>query len=158
MEAKVDIRKLQLLNDRIAQTIDALNQVRLSVYGIGAQGVMPGMGAMGLSHTGGFPGVNPMALGGYGAPQGGGQQSLGQVPFGYGTQGFGVPQTSFGGGFLHSGLQQMQAPQIRPELLWLYAQSQAAGIPGYGGLSHTDVIDQARASDRQVCDRDAQED
>ena len=31
---KVDIQKLQLLNDRIAQTIDALNQVRLSVHGI----------------------------------------------------------------------------------------------------------------------------
>jgi hypothetical protein len=34
MEAKVDIRKLQLLNDRIHQTIDALNQVRMSVQGI----------------------------------------------------------------------------------------------------------------------------
>jgi hypothetical protein len=31
---KVDVQKLQLLNDRIAQTIDALNQVRLSVHGI----------------------------------------------------------------------------------------------------------------------------
>ena len=31
---KVDIQKLQLLNDRVAQTIDALNQVRMSVYGI----------------------------------------------------------------------------------------------------------------------------
>jgi len=31
MEGKVDIRKLQLLNDRINQTIDALNQVRMSV-------------------------------------------------------------------------------------------------------------------------------
>jgi len=31
---KVDIQKLQLLNDRIAQTIDALNQVRMSVHGI----------------------------------------------------------------------------------------------------------------------------
>lgn len=41
--AKVDIRKLQLLNDRIVQTIDALNQVRLSVHGLG------------LSHTAAFP-------------------------------------------------------------------------------------------------------
>jgi hypothetical protein len=31
---KVDIQKLQLLNDRIAQTIDALNQLRQSVHGI----------------------------------------------------------------------------------------------------------------------------
>jgi hypothetical protein len=46
--AKVDIRKLQVLNDRIAQTIDALNQVRLSVHGI--------------SHTNAInPLVNPFA-------------------------------------------------------------------------------------------------
>ena len=32
--AKVDIRKLQLLNDRINQCIEALNQVRLSVHGL----------------------------------------------------------------------------------------------------------------------------
>src|SRR5207249_11730862 len=30
----VDIRKLQFLNDRIAQVTDALNQVRLSVHGL----------------------------------------------------------------------------------------------------------------------------
>lgn len=35
MEAvKVDVRKLQLLNDRISQTLDALNQVRLSAHGL----------------------------------------------------------------------------------------------------------------------------
>jgi len=44
--AKVDIRKLQVLNDRINQCIDALNQVRLSVHG--------------LSHsTGGSPFIQP---------------------------------------------------------------------------------------------------
>ena len=32
--AKVDIRKLQILNDRINQTLEALQQVRLSVHGI----------------------------------------------------------------------------------------------------------------------------
>ena len=32
--AKVEIRKLQLLNDRINQCLDALNQVRLSVHGL----------------------------------------------------------------------------------------------------------------------------
>ena len=31
---KVDIQKLQLLNDRIAQTIEALNQLRMTVHGI----------------------------------------------------------------------------------------------------------------------------
>jgi hypothetical protein len=45
MEAKVDIRKLQLLNDRITQTIEALNQVRLSVHG--------------LTHTPGLPATIP---------------------------------------------------------------------------------------------------
>ena len=61
--AKVDIRKLQLLNDRINQTIDALNQVRLSVHG--------------LSHTSGInpnvPNVGTAAFGlGAGALAGGG--------------------------------------------------------------------------------------
>lgn len=39
MEAKVDVRKLQILNDRINQTIDALSQVRMSVHGLGHTGV-----------------------------------------------------------------------------------------------------------------------
>jgi hypothetical protein len=62
--AKVDIEKLQLLNDRIVQTIEALNQVRLSVHGLqsartsGQQ--IPGVfGSFGLSHTGGFGQPNP---------------------------------------------------------------------------------------------------
>jgi hypothetical protein len=59
--AKVDIQKLQLLNDRIAQCFDALNQVRFSVHG--------------LSHTSGS--------------QAYGQQGLGQQPFG--PQGIGSP-------------------------------------------------------------------
>jgi hypothetical protein len=41
--ARVDLRKLQLLNDRIAQVIDALNQVRFSVHG--------------LQHSPGFTGI-----------------------------------------------------------------------------------------------------
>ncbi len=78
--AKVDIRKLQLLNDRINQCIDALNQVRLSVHGLAAA---PGL--QGLSHTGvpfsSVPGVSPVA--GYGAGYGG----FGVSPF---TQGIGL--------------------------------------------------------------------
>ena len=62
--AKVDIRKLQLLNDRIAQCAEALNQVRLSVHGLtygagygqaGVSGLMQNpafaVGQTGLSHT-----------------------------------------------------------------------------------------------------------
>src|SRR5258708_8948551 len=54
--AKVDIRKLQTLNDSINRTIEALNQVRLSVHG----------GS--LSHSGpiGIQGIAaPAYLGGY---------------------------------------------------------------------------------------------
>jgi hypothetical protein len=67
--AKVDIRKLQILNDRINQCIDALNQVRMSVHG--------------LSHTGqAYPfvsqGINPLTQ----APLGyGGVGSMGFAPY-----------------------------------------------------------------------------
>ena len=48
MEAKVDVRKLQILNDRINQTIEALNQVRLSVHGLGHSGLQnPFLGGTG---------------------------------------------------------------------------------------------------------------
>jgi len=86
MEAKVDVRKLQVLNDRINQTIDALNQVRLSVHGLG--------------HTGVTPQMNPLAY----LTQGFGTQGLGGQGFGgqSGGQGFGQPgfgAQGFGGGF-----------------------------------------------------------
>ncbi|HKC23545.1 MAG TPA: hypothetical protein VKF32_02330, partial [Thermoanaerobaculia bacterium] len=42
--AKVDIQKLQLLNDRIAQCFDALNQVRLSVHGLSHTAAQAGIG------------------------------------------------------------------------------------------------------------------
>lgn len=53
MEARVDIAKLQLLNDRINQTIDALNQVRMSVHGLQPQSAPPPNTAAwsGLSHS-----------------------------------------------------------------------------------------------------------
>jgi hypothetical protein len=50
--ATVDIRRLQILNDSINRTIDALNQVRLSVYGAvtpNTLGVTPAIG--GLAHA-----------------------------------------------------------------------------------------------------------
>jgi hypothetical protein len=95
MEAKVDVRKLQILNDRINQTIDALNQVRLSVhglghtgglqsqmnpytsfigqgygmqqpYGMGAPGIFPGIGQLGHQGLqGGFPGIGQGLQGGF---------------------------------------------------------------------------------------------
>ena len=82
---KVDVQKLQLLNDRIAQTIDALNQVRMSAHAI--------------QHTQGSPWAA------YGA--GYGTQPVGLVPpfLQYGAQSpfSNVPYTSpFFGGIQHT--------------------------------------------------------
>jgi hypothetical protein len=95
--AKVDIRKLQLLNDRINQCIDALNQVRLSVHGLSgaSPGVQSGIGAgqnpafdygLGLTHSG-FgqnpfvqPGIGQSPVVPFGSPN-----VFGQVPV---TQGY----------------------------------------------------------------------
>jgi hypothetical protein len=94
MEAKVDIRKLQILNDRITQTIDALNQVRLTVHG--------------LAHT--SPQMTPFTSGlGIGTP-GIGQQGFASQGFGvpFGTSplsGLGVPGFQAHPGFLGAGLQ-----------------------------------------------------
>src|SRR5437660_1056475 len=72
---KVDLRKLQILNDRINQTIDALTQLRQSVHGF--------QPTAGLQHSGAY--VSPYAAGAYGAalPQG-------AIASGIGTS-YGVP-------------------------------------------------------------------
>lgn len=107
MEAKVDVRKLQILNDRINQTIDALNQVRLSVHGLGHTGglqsqinplayLTQGIGMQppyGIGAQGGFPG-------GFGGLQQGGMQGFPGV----------IPGVPFG--LQHSPFQQLQ--QINP--------------------------------------------
>lgn len=128
--AKVDIRKLQLLNDRINQCIDALNQVRLSVHGLsgastGAQG---GIGAgqvggvgfegLGLTHTG--IGQNPFAQQGIGPAQ--------ATPFGFPSPFASVPTPGYFPGVV-GGYSQPGFPQ--------------QGVPGIGvnpllaGLTHT---------------------
>jgi hypothetical protein len=110
MEAKVDVRKLQILNDRINQTIDALNQVRLSVHGLGHSGIQ-----------------SPFLGQGYGMPQG-----VGPIPYPYGMQNplqgggplsqlqsqftpQGVPGMGGGLGFQHSPFTpQYQNPFVNP--------------------------------------------
>ncbi|MGE0868427.1 MAG: hypothetical protein AB7P03_07695 [Kofleriaceae bacterium] len=63
---KIDVQKLQLLNERIAQTIDALNQVRMSMHGV--QHSLPinqvgagysGYAPYGVSGAGWLPGMSP---------------------------------------------------------------------------------------------------
>src|SRR5687767_127744 len=108
MEAKVDVRKLQVLNDRINQTIDALNQVRLSVHGLG--------------HTSN-PQLGFMSQG-FGFPQ---TQGLGQqFPQ---TQGWG--QQGFTGGLGHTGGVGVP-PQLNP--LTYLTQGQGFGPQGYGQI------------------------
>ena len=129
MEAKVDVRKLQVLNDRINQTIDALNQVRLSVHGLG--------------HTGPPQGTNPFTQG-FGVQQPFGlQQPFGmQQPFGlhqsYGIQPpFGIPQQL---GFQHNPYQSYMNPFTNPLLTqgvsspWSQVGSPWGYTQGGGGL------------------------
>jgi hypothetical protein len=121
MEARVDVRKLQILNDRINQTIDALNQVRLSVHGLGhtaiqnpflgqqGYGVQQGMGMQNNPYS--SPGMNPFSNVGGG---------LGQLHTQLGQLGLGsVP------GFQHSPFQQMTNPFVNPYTTnpWLGTQS-----------------------------------
>jgi hypothetical protein len=147
MEAKVDVRKLQLLNDRITQVMDALNQVRFSVHG--------------LTHTGapiGQP-VPGFQLGQFGIPQ---QPQFGfqqQTPYGMGQPWgqLGIPQqpqlgfqqqTPYGMGQPWGQLG-FQQPQLGFQQQVPYGLGQPFGQPGtqmglqqpmmggFGGLQHT---------------------
>jgi hypothetical protein len=123
--AKVDIRKLQLLNDRINQCLDALSQVRLSVHGLShTQAASPlGTGAQGTGYGDprfadprfGF-GASPIASG-----FGGGPQSAGWIGPG------------FAGGLAHSPFVQNPAFLQNPA----FAQNPMAGFsPGLSGIAN----------------------
>src|SRR5262245_64376187 len=104
---KVDIQRLQLLNDRIAQTLEALNLLRMSVHGIHhTQAVSPwGYGVSQMPYS-----VQPS----FGSPYAPYATALGfqqqwaspfvpgiqhtQTPFGYPTTQtqFGYPTAQFG--------------------------------------------------------------
>jgi hypothetical protein len=86
--AKVEIRKLQLLNDRINQCIDALNQVRLSVHGLSHTTGIPQVAA-GIPHAQTPYGVSPFATS-Y-AP--GFVQQGGVIPPQFGATQLGIGQT-----------------------------------------------------------------
>ena len=129
--AKVDIRRLQMLNDRINQTLDALNQVRMTVHGIGHSSVTPGM-PFGSQFAGGQFGGSQFA----GSPMGGQFQAspYGTTPWGqsfgaypYGPQGF-VPGVS------HSSPFTSPSPFAYGSVNPAIAQQWGLGL---GGLSHT---------------------
>ncbi|HZO13442.1 MAG TPA: hypothetical protein VFB62_09285 [Polyangiaceae bacterium] len=64
MDARVDLNKLQILNDRICQTIDALNQVRLSVRAVNQ---VTGIASPYTSSQVGFQHSTPWAYGAMGS-------------------------------------------------------------------------------------------
>ena len=113
--AKVDVRKLQLLNDRINQCIDALNQVRLSVHGLSHTQANAPIGP-GAQVAGGF---DPRFSAGYG-----------MTPAGQGFQGQGFQgYQGFGSGLSHTPFTtpQIGIPQGNQIPIW--------NMPV--GLSHT---------------------
>lgn len=113
--AKVDIRKLQLLNDCINRTIEALNQVRLSVHAGGIQHSAQ-MGLQGIGTApflGGYPGSY---LGAYTTPFGYNPQAASMVP-GFANVGAlaGYPNAfAVNGGLGHSA--------VDPRLAWDWTQ------------------------------------
>lgn len=127
MEAKVDVRKLQVLNDRINQTIDALNQVRVSVHGLGHTSAMQ-------------PPWNPLSFLGQG-------YGLQQQPYGFGSQGLfpgiggqfgglqGLQGIGGGFGFQHSPFNPYLNPFTNPSLMtpWGVGVTPLSGLP-WGGI------------------------
>lgn len=143
--AKVDIRKLQMLNDRINQTIDALNQVRLSVHGISHTGQMPG-NAFGTPSFG---------AGSFGVPQSYAQQPYAQqpymTPFGVNPQvagGINFAQTNGMGVHPYAAAAAAQNNPFLAQQLWGNTVGQQFGqqfgVPT-GGLGHTnpEMVDPA---------------
>ena len=142
---KVDVQKLQILNDRLTQCLEALGQVRLSAHSL-----QPSFGAIGqggISHTN--MNVNPAFTGQFGNPfqtQGYGQQPYGmwnQQQLGYGQQGYGQQGIShtnpFNQGFVGQqqpfGNQQLGQQGFggqQPYGMW----NQTPQF-GFGGISHS---------------------
>jgi len=145
--AKVDIRKLQQLNDRINQCLDALNQVRLSVHGLShTTGAFPQIGQqIGQQQGGqlgfagvqdprfGAQGINPLAQAGiggfaqpYGAqPYGGGLSHTGSI-----GQPFAQSPYAAWNPALNPAFNQMVNPMLAQ-------QGAFAPFAQFGGLSHT---------------------
>ena len=128
--AKVDIRKLQLLNDRINQTIDALNQVRMSVHGL--QHTSPQQGISGNPYQ--TSGVNPFVQPQTGWAQGGGGLShTSAIPGSFGTSPIQALQALQ---VLQNQLNQIQQ-QLTQQVQSPYGQSQGGGL----GIGHTSGVE-----------------
>jgi len=163
MEAKVDVGKLQLLNDRITQVMDALNQVRFSVHGLthtGAPTGQPGagfqFGQLGIPQQPqlGFQQQVPYGMGQpwgqLGIPQ---QPQLGfqpQVPYGMG-QPFGLQHTPYSPGGLFGYAPFGQAFQSgAPAPGWGGSPAWPAGFGG--GLYHSPELVEQRLIEQRATD------
>jgi len=148
MEAKVDVRKLQILNDRINQTIDALNQVRISVHGLGHTGLQSQLGQFGTPFMGqgygqqqGLGFQNPYLGSQGGFPGIGGQ--LGQMSHlgaqqGFPGSGLGFQHSPFVPQYTNPFLNPFANPYTNPSLMSPWAgPSQVTGSPwtGMGGVA-----------------------
>lgn len=110
---KVDLQKLQLLNDRITQCIDALNQVRLSAHG--------------LQHSSAQLGYAPTLLP---QPMFAPQAGLpAQMPGIAHTTAFAPSVGPWGAGAVF--------PQVLPQQISPQLFPQAGVYGAYGGISHT---------------------
>jgi hypothetical protein len=133
--AKVDIRKLQLLNDRINQCIEAFGQVRLSVHGLSS-----GFGQQGIQGLQGQPQPNPWLQGQQqGVPGYFGPQSF--VPQFIGPQSF-APQPFAPQPFAPQPFApQPFAPQFFGQQTLPYPVPQNVGFAGVPqGLAHTSAL------------------
>jgi len=119
---KVDAQKLQLLNDRITQCIDALHQVRLSAHGMQNPNGMSAFGPQGIQHS--TPSYTPWS-----------PQPFGAMQPSYGMQGIQhtAPQLGYGQPYPPQGQlgygQPGQLGQVGPMTPW---QQQV------GGISHSE--------------------
>ena len=151
MDAKVDIRKLQFLNDRISQVTDALNQVRLSVHGLQQQPQL-GFPPSQMGYPQSPLGFQPPPFGFQHSPYAG---IPGMIPLGQQSLWQGGSQSPMGGGL---GLQYApygpQAQQYLPQSLQGLGQAAWGGpaswLPFGGGLYHspTELIEQRLGEQR----------
>lgn len=128
---KVDMQKLQLLNERIAQTIDALNQLRLSVHGIQHTPVSVYGGYPNIGSFGTYGVYNPYAVPQQLMPQSFGPQSF--APQAFAPQSF-APQA-----FAPQAFVQPSSPAWVPPIYSQQGLSHTTWVPPIysNGLSHT---------------------
>jgi hypothetical protein len=143
--ARVDIRKLQLLNDRINQCLDALNQVRLTVHGLSHTGLQSGLqsGAQSGLPSGLQTGVGSQTpfvqMGGIGAID----PRFAQAAQAQGIQGF-IGTQGYGAGLSHTPFTPFVQQPFAQSAYGLPVAGFPSNVPSFpqwgqqGGLGHTD--------------------